>query len=231
MNRVSLWWRGLSRKTRLALTVSAGCLAVLLAAVALYYTFLAPRMVEVRSGTIVYDPVDGHVWEDNTETLMVSEKDAGNYTVVRIEKLSEEHAAIKAAEEAAKLAELERLRESTGYEAISGGLTEEDLQNLETLQSNLRAMGEGLVTGLEMVNQLSETRDLMASYRNQAAAVTVPPELQPMKDQMLHVFDLYIAAVDCFIDYAASMDPAKLEQGQAYLDQANAIVQSLVPQQ
>ncbi len=231
MNRLSLWWRGLSRKTRLALTVGAGALAALIAAVIVYFTFLAPNMVEVRTGTIVYDPVDGHVWEDDTETLMVSEDEAGNYTVVRIQKLSEEHAAIKAAEEEAARKQAEELANATGYQAISGGLTEEDMANMARLQRDLTAMGEGLITGLEMVNQLYETRNVMASYRDQAAATTVPPELQDLKNQMIHVFDLYIAGIDSFIDYAASMDPASLAQGQAYLDEATSIIQNSIPQQ
>lgn len=230
MYRFTMWYRGLSRTGRVAISVLGACLALGLIAVIAYFTFFRPRMVEVRDGTIVYDPVDGHVWEDNTVTLMVNEKDAGNYRVVRIEVLSPEHAAIKAAEEAAKAAEAQRLAESTGYEAVSGVMTEQDLANLQTLQKNLVTMGQDLITGLDMVNQLNESRNLLVSYRNQVAAMDMPPQFAALQNQALSIFDMYIAAVDSYLNYMAYMDPAYLEQAQQYLDQANAAWQSLVPQ-
>lgn len=230
MYRLTMWYRGLSRGSRIAITVACACLAAALIAVIAYFTFFKPRMVEVRDGTIVYDPVDGHVWEDNTVTLVVNEKDAGSYRVTRIEVLSPEHQAIKEAEEAAKAAEAQRLAESTGYEAVSGVMTEQDLANLENLQKNLVAMGNNLLTGMDAVNQLNESRNLLVSYRNQVAAMQMPPQFAAAQAQAVAIFDLYIAAVDSYLNYMAYMDPAYLDQAQQYLNQANASWQNLVPQ-
>jgi hypothetical protein len=230
MYRLSMWYRGLSRGTRIGISVLGACLALVMIAVVLYFTLFKAHNVEVRDGTIVYDPVDGHVWEDNTVTLWVDEKDAGNYGVTRIEVLSPEHAAIKEAEEAAKAAEAQRLAESTGYQAVSGVMTEQDLADLQTLQKNLVAMGQNLLTGLDMVNQLNESRNLLVSYRNQVAAMDMPPQFAAVQAQGVAIFDMYIAAVDSYLNYMAYMDPAYLDQAQQYLDQANASWQNLVPQ-
>jgi hypothetical protein len=229
MYRISLWYRGLSRGWRVGIAVTASCLAVVLAVGILYITLLKPRMVEVRTGTIVRDPVDGHVWEDNTETLTVNEKEATGYHVVYVDRLSEEHAAIKAAEEQAKADEARRLAESTGYQAVSGAMTEDDLANLAALQKNLTAMGKNLVNGMDMVNELYNTRNILAGYRDQVAATSVPPELAGRKQQALQILDLYIASIDSYINYMASMNPSDIDQAQQYMDQATAIIQSLVP--
>lgn len=213
----------------MGITIAASCLAVVALVGIVYFTLLKPRMVEVRSGSIVRDPVDGHVWEDNTETLKVNEKEAAKYRVETIDKLSDEHAAIKAAEEAAKLKEAEELANATGYQTVSGAMTESDLANLEALQKSLTAMGKDLVNGMDMVNKLYETRNILAGYRDQVAATSLPPELAGRKQQALQVIDLYIASMDSYISYMASMNPADIDQAQLYLDQANAILRSLAP--
>ena len=229
MYRISLWYRGLNRGLRVGITVAAACLAVVVAGAIVYFTLLAPRMVEVRTGTIIRDPVDGHVWEDDTETLTVSQKDADKYRVEYVDRLSDEHAAIKAAEDAAVLAEKEELANATGYQVVSGAMTEEDLANLDALQKNLTTMGKDLLNGLDMVNKLYDARNILVGYRDQVAATSVPPELAGRKQQALQVLDLYIAAIDDYISYIASMNPADVDKAQQSLDQAAAILRSLIP--
>ena len=117
MSGISYWYSGLSRRAKTAITVGGIVAAVIVAAVILYMVF-TPEKVEVRYGTIVWDPIDGHVWEDNTQTIWVEASEAGNYTVERIEKLSPEHEEQVKKEQEELAAQQQQQDQSTGLEAM-----------------------------------------------------------------------------------------------------------------
>ncbi len=153
MSRLTYWYSGLSRGAKTALTIGGIALAVV-AAVAILYLVLTPEKVEVRYGTIVWDPIDGHVWEDNTQTILVEASEAGNYRVERIEKLSPEHE-----EQQAQLrAELEKEREEQeqagAFGSIESAFPSDTFEQLNALQQNIETAGQDIISGMEMANQI-----------------------------------------------------------------------------
>lgn len=228
MNRISLWYGGLSRGTKMTIICLGGALAVIIIAVAAYMIFM-PKKVEVRYGTIVWDPIDGHVWEDNTQTAMVSPDEASEYKVEYVIKYSPEHEEQLRAEEERLAREQQELEESEGLESIEAALPAQQIADLNTLQQNIDVVGQDLITGLEMANELNQTRATLIEYRNQAASMTLPPELEPLRSQALQVLDLYIAACDNYLQAIASGDLSYVDQANALIDEANALVQSLLP--
>jgi len=228
MSRFSYWYSGLSRKGRIATTAGGIAVAVIVAVVILYLVF-KPTMVEVRYGEIVWDPIDGHVWEDNTQTKMVEASEAGDYKVIYIEQLSPEHEE-QLAEEKKKLEEeAKALEETSGFESVGASFPTDTIAQLNTLQQNIEVMGQDIITGMEMANQLYEAQIALMDYRNQAASIALPPELEPLRTQAIQVLDMYISACDLYIDAIADGDLAKVDQANALIQEATAIIQGLLP--
>lgn len=228
MSRLTYWYSGLSRGAKTGITIGGIALAVV-AAVAILYLVLTPEKVTVRYGTIVWDPIDGHVWEDNTQTIMVEASEAGNYKVERIEKLSPEHE-----EQQAQLkAEIEKERveqEQVGtFGSIESAFPADTFAQLNALQQNIETAGQDIISGMEMANQIYTAQLTLIEYRNQAASLALPPELEGVRTQALQVLDMYINACDLYLDAIASGDLGLVDQANALIQEANSIVQGLIP--
>jgi putative lipoic acid-binding regulatory protein len=228
MSRLTYWYSGLSRGAKTGITIGGIALAVI-AAIAILYLVLTPEKVEVRYGTIVWDPIDGHVWEDNTETIRVEASEAGNYRVERIEKLSPEHQeqVDKQQEEIAKQQEAQK--EAGGFENIESAFPADTFAQLNALQQNIETAGSDIISGMEMANQIYTAQLKLIDYRNQAASLALPPELEGVRTQALHVLDMYINACDLYLDAIASGDLNLVDQANALIQEANGIVQGLIP--
>jgi len=228
MNRITLWYAKLSRKGKIAIICTGVVIALAVSAVVAYMA-LVPRKVEVRYGTIVRDPIDGHVWEDNTKTVWVYPSEASNYRVEYIDQYSEEHAQQIAEKQAQRLEEQATLEESQGLEAMTYAVPQEQIQELETLQHNISVMGQDVLSGMEMANEISETKSLLVDYRNQAAVAPLPPELEHLRGEALQLFDLYITACDYYLQAIATADMSYVYEANNLIDQANQQLQNLVP--
>lgn len=228
MTRLTIWYRGLNRNTRRFLIGSCAFVA-LAVVVAIGYMALNPQKVEVRFGTIVRDPVDGHVWEDNTQTAWVAPADAGKYRVEYIDRLSEEHAAQK---EAAQQAAAEAAGAAPGATGVPSALTSSfsggTMDQLNAFRSNITVAGDDIIAGLEMVQQLSDTKATMVSYRNQIASMALPPEVEGMRGKVLNAFDLGIAACDKYLSGIANASVVDIHEANNLVQQATAIIQGLV---
>jgi hypothetical protein len=228
MSRFSYWYSGLSRKARIAMTVGGIAVAVIVAITILYLVF-KPTMVEVRYGTIVWDPIDGHVWEDNTQTILVKASEAGDYSVERIEKLSPEHEEQMRLEQEKLAEEAKVLEESTGLEAMETSFPTDTIAQLNTLQQNVEAMGQDLITGMEMAAELYDAQLTLMDYRSQVASLQLPPELETLRQEALQILDMYIRACDFYIDAIATGDLALVDQANALIQEASSMIQSLIP--
>ena len=226
MSRMTYWYAGLSRKAKMAITAGGIALAVIVA-VAILYMVLKPTKVEVRYGTIVWDPIDGHVWEDNTQTIWVDSSEAGNYTVERIEKLSPEHEAqMKAMEE--ELAQQEAQQEqSTGYESLEVVMDPDTLEDLNALQEDISVMSQDVISGMEMANEISQTRSTLQTHYDQIAAFAVIPEVEQYKQQYLSAISKYIQACDAALQGIATTDQSYIVQAQVLYNEGTAIIQGL----
>ena len=69
----------------------------------------------------------------------------------------------------------------------------------------------------------------LIDYRNQAASLALPPELEGVRTQALQVLDMYINACDLYLDAIASGDLSLVDQANALIQEANSIVQGLIP--
>lgn len=228
MSRISLWYAGLSRRTRMIIA-GAGIVVAVAVAILVIYMIMTPDQVEVRYGTIVRDPIDGHVWEDNTQTAWVDPGDAGNYRVEYIDKLSPEHEQQLAELQAQEAEEQQAVEESSGMEAIEAAVPADLVQDLQTLESNIQAMGQDVISGLELANQIAETKSALINVYNQVAAYPNIPETQHYKDQVLAALNKYIQACDIALEMIASGDFSRQLEAQALIDEATAILQGLVP--
>ncbi len=228
MSGITYWYSGLSRRAKAAITVGGIALGVIVAVVILYMAF-TPGKVEVRYGTIVRDPIDNHVWEDNTQTAWVSPSEAGDYEVVYIDKLSPEHEEqVKKQQE--ELARQEKEREqATGYQAMETAFPADTFEQLNTLQQNIETMGQDVLSGMEMANQIHEAQVALMDYRNQVASMPLPPELEPLRQQALQIFDMYIKACDLYIETIATGDLTLVDQANALIQQASEMIQGLIP--
>jgi hypothetical protein len=211
------------------LIAGAGIVVAVAVAVLVIYMIMTPDQVEVRYGTIVRDPIDGHVWEDNTQTAWVDASDAGNYKVEYIDKLSPEHEQQLAELQAQEAAEQQAVEESSGMEAIEAAVPSDLMQDLKTLESNIHTMGQDVISGLELANQIAETKSALVSVYNQVAEFPVIPEAQHYKDQTLTALNKYIQACDIALEMIASGDFSRQLEAQALMDEATAIFQSLIP--
>lgn len=228
MNRFTYWYSGLGRGAKTAIAAGGIALAAVVI-VAIFFMVLTPKKVEVRYGTIVWDPMDGHVWEDNTQTIWVEASEAGGYRVERIEKLSPEHEEQlrQRREELAK--EQQQAEQSTGYQNIESAFPSDTFAQLNALQQNIEAAGQDIVSGMEMANQVYAAQTTLVEYRGQVASMALPPDLESLRTQALQVFDLYIAACDLYLDAIAGGDLSLVDQANALIQEANAIVQGFVP--
>jgi hypothetical protein len=227
MSRLSYWYSGLGRGAKIGITVAGVALAAI-TAIAILYLVLTPEKVEVRYGTIVWDPIDGHIWEDNTQTIWVEASEAGDYKVERIEKLSPEHEAQRAQLEQ-ELAEQQQAQQSSGFESIESAFPADTFAQLNALQQNIETTGQDIISGMEMANQIYTAQLTLIEYRNQAASMALPPELEGLRTQALQVMDMYIAACDLYLDAIASGDLTLVDQANALIQEANSIVQGLIP--
>jgi len=228
MSRFSYWYSGLSHKTKIAIT-AGGIVVAVIVAIAILYLVFKPTMVEVRYGEIVWDPMDGHVWEDNTQTKMVASSEAGDYKVTYIDRLSPEHEEQIRLEKEKLAEEAKALEESSGLEAMEASFPTDTIAQLNTLQKNVEVMGQDIITGMEMANQLYEAQLALMDYRNQAESIALPPELEPLRTQAIQILDMYISACDFYIDAIATSDLTKVDQANALIQEATSIIQSLLP--
>jgi hypothetical protein len=225
MNRITLWYRGLGRGAKV-LVISVAAVIFLAVVGSIGYMVFHPRKVQVRYGTIVRDPLDGHVWEDKTKTILVDPSKANNYRVEYIDKLSPEHEQ-QAVEQ--KAAVEQQAQQPAGLATLQAPIPAETMQDLETLQQNIETTGSTLVKGMEMASEISNTKSTLVDYRNQLAAVSVPPELEPLKQQGLQLFDMYIQACDLYLQGIATSNMAVIQQASNLINEANDKARSLVP--
>lgn len=230
MSRITVWYRGLGKGTKtLVIAVSAIVFLAVLGSIG--YMIFHPQKVQVRYGTIVRDPVDGHVWEDNTKTAWVNPSQANDYRVEYVDKLSPEHEQEAAAQQAAVAEQQAAGENPSGLTRLQAPIDEQTMQDLETLQSNIETAGNSLVSGMEMASEISNTKATLVDYRNQLAAISVPPELEPMKQQGLQIFDMYIQACDLYLQGIATSNMDMIQQASSLLNDANAKVRALIPSQ
>lgn len=228
MGLLTLWFSSLDRKWRRAIIAGAVILALAILAVA-GYMIVVPKKVLVRYGTIVRDPVDGHVWEDNTQTIWVDPKDASNYQVEYIDLLSEENARKLAEQKAREAEEQAQLEQSQGVESLSLFMTDQQIKDIKTTQSNIETMGENIKSGLDVANEVNEMRSTLIQYRDYFASMNVPPELEPIKQQVIAIFNKYIQASTCYLQAIATGDLTYIDQANALIAEANSLLQSLMP--
>jgi hypothetical protein len=226
MSRISYWYSGLGRGAKAAITTGGIALAMIVA-IAILYMVLTPEKVEVRYGTITWDPIDGHVWEDNTQTIWVEASEVGNYRVERIEKLSPEHEAQIAEETERVEQERAQAEGSTGYENLEAVMPTSTLEDLNALQQDLDTMSQDVISGMEMANEISETRSTLQAHYDQIAAYQVIPEIDQYKQQYLSAISKYIQACDMVLKGIATGDQSCITQAQALYDEGTAIIQSL----
>ena len=226
MSRISLWYLGLSRRSKIVFTTAAAIVA-LAAGIFVIFLMTAPQQVEVKNGTIVWDPIDGHIWEDNTETLWVDSSEASEYRVTYVVKYSDEHAEQLKLKQDAELAEKEQLDEAQGLEAITTSVPTQYLEDLATAKHNLAIMGQDIVTGLDMANMLNDFKAGLQYWYDQIAATPAIPEVETYKQQALSAMQKAISAIDLYLQGIATANPQYFEQANALLREAAAIIQSL----
>src|SRR5450759_3962426 len=122
MDRITHWYHTRGLRYRRAMIV-AGVAACLVGVGIVGYILLVPGKVEVRYGTIVRDPVDGHVWEDHTKTVQVDSDKTDKYSVKYVDKLSPEHQQQQAQEEAQKAQKEAQMAQLSGIEKMGIPLT------------------------------------------------------------------------------------------------------------
>ena len=226
MSRLSLWYLGLSRRSKMIFTIAA-VITALVMGIFVVYLMTAPQQVEVKNGTIVWDPIDGHIWEDNTETLWVDSSEASQYGVTYVVRYSEEHAEQLKLEQEAELAEKEQFEEAQGLEAVTTSVPTSYLEDLATAKHNLAIMGQDIITGLDMANLLDDFKATLQYWYNQIAATPAIPEVETYKQQALSAMQKAITAIDLYLQGIATANPQYFEQANTLLREAAAIIQSL----
>jgi hypothetical protein len=228
MKRLILWYGSLGRRWRRLIQLGGGALAVL-AAVLVFLLATSPRKVEVRFGTIVWDPVDGTIWEDNTQTALVDSREAGNYRIEYVTRYSPEHQAELEKQAQASAEELRKAQEAQGLEPIQTAIPKEQMDSLRALQKNIQTMGQDILSGMEMAQQVSETKTMLVNLRNQVASTPLPAELEPLRQKALTIFDKYITACDLYLKAIATSDLSFLDQANRLIQEAGELVQGLIP--
>lgn len=228
MQRIREWYLGLGRGAKIAL-LSCGMILAAAAAAAIVFMVSNPSKVEVRFGTIVRDPIDNHVWEDNTQTAWVDPSEAANYRVEYIDRYSPEHEEQINKEKEAVAQREKELEGSSGYQAIESAVPAGTFEDMQTLQRNIQTMGQDIISGMKMANEISNTKSSLVYYRNQAASIELPPELEPLRQQTLQVFDMYIKACDLYLQAIATGELALVDEANALVNEATSIIQGLLP--
>jgi hypothetical protein len=223
MDKIRRWYKGLSGSGK-ALVAVAVAVVIIAIVGSIGYMVLNPKKVQVRFGTIVRDPVDGHVWEDKTKTAYVNPSQAGNYRVEYIDKLSPEHEV-----QASQQQQQQQQQQQPGLENLSSPISSNQVQQIENLQKNVQTAGSSVLTGLEMASKINETKASLVSYRNQIAALVLPAELVPKQQQIISAFDMYIQACDLYLQGIANSDMSAIQQANGLIDQATQTIRSLIP--
>ncbi len=224
MDRIRLWYKDLSGNGK-ALVAVAVAVVIIAIVGTIGFMILNPKKVQVRYGTIVRDPVDGHVWEDKTKTAYVNPSQAGNYRVEYIDKLSPEHEQ----QQAQQAQQAQQQQATPPIEALGNTLTSSQVQQIETLQGNVKTAGGEVLQGLKMASQINDTKANLVSYRNQIAALQLPAVLVPKQQQILSAFDMYIQACDLYLQGIANSDMSAIQQANNLIDQATQVIKSLIP--
>jgi len=226
---LTYWYHTRSRKSRKTI-ITLAVVASLLVAGTVGYTLLRPHKVEVRYGTIVRDPVDGHVWEDHTKTARVDADKARKYTVQYVDKLSPEHQQQAAQQQAQEAQDAAQVESSTQIlEPATPMVTDAQLANMRAAQQTVDSVGVSIIEGLKVLNGFVQARDQMINYRNKIAAMPVDPEIEPLKQRLLLIFDKYIQASDLYIQAIVTADAGKASQAQALVSEANSMVEEFMP--
>ncbi len=228
MSRITVWYRGLGRGAKGAV-ITAAVLLVLAILGSIGYMVLSPEKVQVRYGTIVRDPVDGHVWEDHTKTAMVPPSQAGNYKVEYVDKLSPEHQQQAEQQQAEQAQQQAAQQQGPSLTTLQSPIDAKTMQDLNTLQQNIETAGNTLVSGMEMASKISGTKSTLVNYRNQLAGMSIPSQLEPLRQKGLQAFDMYIQACDLYLQGIATSDLAAIRQASDLITQANNMVRGLMP--
>jgi hypothetical protein len=222
------WYHTRSRKSKRIIVVLAVAATMVVAGV-VGYTLFWPHKVEVRYGTVVRDPVDGHVWEDNTKTIWVDADKVTKYSVEYIDKLSPEHQQ-QAAQEKTQQAQEEAQAASTQViEPIAPVITDAQLANMRAAKQSVDSVASSIIDGLKMLDGFVEAKNQMINYRNQIASTAVEPQVEPLKQKLLSIFDKYIQASELFIQAIVTPDLNKAAQAQVLVSEANAMVEEFTP--
>lgn len=228
MRRLVIWYSNLSRRSKALLWAALGLIAAFCVAI-IAWMVLSPDKVLVRYGTIIRDPIDNHVWEDNTQTAWVSPSEAANYRVEYIDRYSPEHEEQLRKEREAAAAEERRAQESTGLQALETTIPAQTFEDLNTLQRNIKVMGQDIISGMEMASQISSIKTTLVDYRNQVASMPLPPELEPLRQEALQIFDMYIKACDLYLQAIATGDLTLVDEANALVQAAAERIQALMP--
>ena len=223
MNRITYWYQTRGRKNRRVL-VTAGLAVGFVSALVIAYILLVPSSVEVKYGTIVRDPVDGHIWEDSTRTKTVSSDEVEKYKVTYVDKLSPEHEQQKAEEDAAAAEEAAQREQLKGLEKMDIPMTNEQLVNLRIMLGSVDTTGINVVEGIELSNALSQTRSKLVGYRDQVSSMSVTGELEGFKSMTLTVFDKYIQACDLYLLAIQEVNADYMRQANVLVNEANAMI-------
>ncbi len=226
MSRISDWYVRLGRGGKTAVIAGGAALALAVAALILIMA-LTPDKVEVRYGTIVWDPLDGHVWEDNTQTVWVDASQASDYRVERIVRYSPEHEAMIAEQQRQLAEEQARQEDAPGYTSLQAVMPASTIDDLNALQADLDSMSQNVVSGMEMANRLAETRSTLQAHYNDISAYVVIPEIEQYKQRYLSAIAKYVHACDMVLKGMETADQGYIVQAQASFDEATAIVQDL----
>jgi putative lipoic acid-binding regulatory protein len=227
MNSLTLWYARLSRKARITL-ICGGVIIALVALAIASYMVLVPKKVQVTYGTRVVDPIDGHVWEDNTQTIWVSPSEAGNYHVEVQIKYSEAHLTQLEQQEAEREQQQAAIDSSSGYELQKFAVPTQQLEDLETIKHNMDVVGQTVITGMDVANQIEEIKNYLIQFRNQAADYPLPSELESLRQQLLQPLDMVIQACDLYIQAIATADSQFIDQANELIRQATVIWQDLM---
>ena len=211
MSGITLWYAKLSHKARVGLLCGVIGLALLIVIMVAYMT-LVPEKVQVRTGTIIRDPIDGHVWEDNTQTLMVNPSEVSNYHVEYEDRLSDEHQKELEAQKQQAAVERQKLEQATGVQAMQTVVPTQQMQDLQTVQKNMGVMSQEVVTGMDFANEIDQTRTSLKQFRNQVANTPLPAEVEPLRQDGLAIIDEAIQACTLTLEYIGTGNDAILQQ-------------------
>lgn len=225
MSKIYLWYIGLSRGKKAALTAVFFLMVIAILVVSLYLVFM-PRKVMVRYGTIVRDPIDGRVWSDNTKTAFVPANQAANYKIEYVDKYSPEHEKQLAEERARREAEEKSKEEETGFEGLAFATGAEQLSSMESVRKSIESAGSSVVTGMQIASEISSTKSTLVRTRNEIAAIPVPVQLQGIKNEVISCFDMYIRACDLYLEGIANADLGKIAEAERLTREATARLQN-----